>query len=492
MKIHKSSLKLLAVLAATAAVAGAWAPVFGSSLVSIGVLDPTDITTAYSEIRAVSQDGAYVVGTSLPVGGTLRVPIIWSAADGLVALPSPSSGDAIGIGVAVGVGGNAGNICIAGLHEGNLTHRYYIAPLNNLTSGSWVDCASAGGWPTSDLRGGLYNDLRNAAQVAGWPPLGNWYTGSKRQNGRDARLRGDLNINGWDGATIQTNSSISAYGVMVGTSSDSPSAAFYEVVNVGFYTVPNSSGSTADGFGISSSFGIDAAGTYDVQWISGQVNSYNGGAQMEGFRWKLGDADMTFLGSLAPAGGGDAGDNSACAYTVADNGVTAGASFFGAVGATPSYEVATVWDTSGTWDSTGTAKSVEALLAADGVNISAWTHLTRVYAASDDGKVLAGYGTWAADSSTRGFVATKSAAAAVVRITKISWSSPNVVIDFTSSNLADTTAKFTLQQAGTLVNTATVFGNVSPAATITGSAGSFQATFSPTANPQFYRINRLP
>jgi hypothetical protein len=201
---------------------------------------------------------------------------------------------------------------------------------------------------------------------------------------------------------------------------------------------------------------------------------------------------MTFLGSLAPAGGGDAGDNSACAYTVADNGVTAGASFFGAVGATPSYEVATVWDTSGTWDTTGTAKSLEALLAADSVDISAWTHLTRVYATSDDGTMLGGYGIWAADGTTRGFVAVKSATAPVVRITKISWSSPNVVIDFTSSNFADTTAKFTLQQAGTLVNTATVFGNVSPAAAITGSAGLFQATFAPTANPQFYRINRLP
>ena len=70
--------------------------------------------------------------------------------------------------------------------------------------------------------------------------------------------------------------------------------------------------------------------------------------------------------------------------------------------------MATVWDTSGTWDTTGTAKSLQALLAADGVDTSAWTHLTRVYAGSDDGKVLAGYGIWAADGSTRGFVAVKT------------------------------------------------------------------------------------
>jgi hypothetical protein len=112
----------------------------------------------------------------------------------------------------------------------------------------------------------------------------------------------------------------------------------------------------------------------------------------------------------------------------------------------------------------------------------------RVLAASDDGRVLAGVGIWAADGSTRGFVAVKT----VVRITHFSWSSPNVVIDFTSSELADTTAQFTLQQATPLVNPVPVFADVIPAATITGSAGSFQAAFAPTANPQFYRIKRLP
>ena len=472
-------MKILAVLAAAAAAAGAWTPVFGSSLVSIGVLDPTDGTTAYSEIRAVSQDGSYVVGTSLPVGGTLRVPIVWSAADGLVALPSPSSGNAIGIGVSVGIGGNAGNICIAGLHEGNLTQRYYIAPLNNLASGSWVDCSSAGGWPNgSDMRGGAYNDLRNAVEVAGWPPLGNWYTAGKiYSSGRDARLRGDLNISGWDGSSVNNVASVSAYCVIVGRSSSSPSTAYYEVVNVQFGEVPGSTGYRADGFGISSSFGNST--DYNQQWISGQVLNYNG-TQAQGFRWMRDDASMTFLGTLP-------GHTSSVAYTIADNGVTAGRSFISG------GETAVVWDTSGTWDTTGAAKSIAALLTADGVDTSAWTSLVRVYAASDDGKVLAGIGIWAADNSTRGFVAVKTTAALpVVRITHIALSGANVVIDFTSSTTADTTAQFTVQQAGTLVNAGTVFTAVSPAATITGSAGSFQATFAPTATPQFYRIKRVP
>ena len=227
-------MKISAVLAAAAAAAVACAPVFGSSLNSVGVLDPTDGTTAYSEIRAVSQDGSYVVGTSQAPGGTIRVPVVWSAADALVALPNPSGANSIGIGVAVGVGPNAGNIIIAGLHEGNLTQRYYIAPLNNLASGSWVDCSTAGGWPNgSDMRGGMYNDLRNAVVVAGWPPLGNWYTAGKlASSGRDGRLRGDLNISGWDGTGVDNVASVSAYGVIMGRSSESPSAAYYEIVNV--------------------------------------------------------------------------------------------------------------------------------------------------------------------------------------------------------------------------------------------------------------------
>lgn len=469
-------IKILAVHAAAAVAVGAWAPVFGQvpQLTSIGVLDSTQ---PYSSIQAVSSDGNYVVGTSTAPGGTIRVQIIWSPFDGLLALPNPSGANSVGIGVAVGVGANAGNIIIAGLHEGNLTQRYYKTPLNNLASGSWVDCASAGGLPTSDMRGGMYNDLRNAVPVAGWPPSGAWYiAGKQASNGRDARLRGDP-MSGWNGSSVNNVASVSAYGVIVGRSvnsgTPSVSSAYYDIVNVGFYTVPGSSGYRADGFGISSSFGNST--DYGSQWISGQVLNYNG-TSAQGFRWMRGDASMTFLGTLS-------GDASSVAYTVADNGLTAGYSYLGTRGYT-----AVVWDTTGEWDSTGTAQSVKDLLTAKGVDTSMWTSLNRVYAVSDDGGVLAGIGIWAADGSTRGFVAAKP----VVRITHISWSSPNVVIDFTSNTTADTTVKFTVQQAGTLVNTATVFADVIPAATITGSAGSFQATFAPTANPQFYRINRLP
>ncbi len=118
------------------------------------------------------------------------------------------------------------------------------------------------------------------------------------------------------------------------------------------------------------------------------------------------------MGRWPQPGGGDTANNSSSSYTIANNGVTGGHSYFGASGggAVPSHYEATVWDTSGTWDTTGQPKLLAALLAADGVATNEWTRLTRVYAASDDGKVLAGYGTWAADGSTRGFVAVKTVA----------------------------------------------------------------------------------
>ncbi|MGQ9648660.1 MAG: hypothetical protein ACUVXJ_00955 [Phycisphaerae bacterium] len=378
---------------------------YAASLIPVGVLDPAN---PYSEIRALSADGVYAVGSSYgtwvyPTSSfTGNGPIIWSMSDGLVALPCPSGAATIAHGVAVGVGSNAGNIIVSGLHEGNLVHRYYKAPQSNLAGGAWSDTANAGGWALSSLRGGSWNDLRNAVpDGTGWPPLGAWYTGARRDVGRTAFLRGDPFV-GWDGNNVAAVHSISSYAVLVGRSSKSPSTAFFESSSSAnpFTDVPGSSGFRADGHGISSSFGKSATSDFDVQWICGQAQNYNGpGTTMQAFRWKRGDASMTFLGSLAPAGGGDAGNNSSCAYAIADNGITAGRSYFGAVGENPAYEVATVWGVD------GLPQSLEAILADAGVDTSAWTHLVRVYAISDDGKTLAGFGIWAADGSTRGFVA---------------------------------------------------------------------------------------
>jgi hypothetical protein len=415
-------MKILAVLVAASAVAGAWTPLFGSALYSIGVLNPTN---AYSEIRAISGDGTYAAGVSTSQGlysggstqagapNTTNAPVVWSVSDGLVELPDPNGTHCIAIGVANGVGANAGQILLSGLHEKATVLRVYWGTIaSGVGSGTWTDAASlsGGAFPNASLRGGAFNNSRNSTpdSTSGWPPLGAWWNGATRDNGRAASMRMDPAV-GWDGMTFNVQS-ISGYARVVGryTGVD-PSVAQWNS-NSDSGNVPNSSGARADGFGISTAFGTNLT-DFAEQWISGQVMNYNGvGTTMQAFRWNRADADMTFLGSLAPAGGGDAGNNSSVAYTIANNGVTAGRSYFGASGGgtVPAYEEATVWDTSGIWNTSGAARSVAAVLAAEGVDISAWTHLTRVYATSDDGTMLGGYGIWAADGTTRGFVVVKT------------------------------------------------------------------------------------
>ena len=79
-----------------------------------------------------------------------------------------------------------------------------------------------------------------------------------------------------------------------------------------------------------------------------------------------------------------------------------------------------------------------------------------------------------------------SLAVPAVRITSIQLSGGNVVISFTSGIAGDTTSSFTVAHSGTVNGT---YADVSPAAVITGSAGSFQATFAKSGSAQFYRIH---
>lgn len=474
-RISARSSALRAALVTGLAFAAISGSALASALYSIGVLNPE---LPYSEVRAVSQDGTYAVGTSTSAGagggapwapyGT-NAPVVWSLASGLVELPCPSWKHTLAHGVSVGISNNAGNIIISGLHEGYVTHRYYKAPLTNLAGGVWADSASAGGFSVSDLRGGTANDLRSHPGHDG-----RWYTGAHRANGRLARLRGDPFI-GWDGSFSCAAGSVSAYGVVVARYYGvSPSVARWESPQDDNGDVPGSEGFRADGIGISPSFGISTTDKFDVQWICGQVQNFGPSMnQFQAFRWKRGDFSMEFLGALPD-------HTSSTAYTVADNGVTAGRSFVSG------GETAVVWDTSGTWDTSGQPKSLKELLEADGVDTSAWTRLVRVYAASDDGRVLAGFGIWAEDGSTRGFVAVKSAPAGpVVQITHTTVSGGNATIHFTSSNPADPPTLF-------FVESSTAVGGpyASVPALISGGSGAYQAVVAASGDVRFYRIGR--
>lgn len=494
MKVTTSSLKRIAIPVIAVALAGPGTPALASSLTSIGVLNPA---RPYSEIRALSQDGTYAVGTSASAGaeysglftnklGT-NVPIVWSLASGLVELRCPSGKHTIADGVALGWSTNSDRLLISGSHEGvSMTRRFTRAPTNALNTSSWTDAGQYDGAGTSELTGSGFAMSRAEPDSSS----GRWFMSARREKALlYHRTRIDP-ANQYEDANCAstTASSMSSYGFNVGRRTGiSPTTARYQQTTV-WGDVPNSTGCDVWGQGISAAFG---ATNLPVEWICGQVGNYwtngSGTKLVQAFRWNRADADLTPLGSLAPAGGGAAENNSSTAYCIANTGVTGGRSYFG----DGTGDIATIWDTSGTWDNTGAPKNLKDLLAADGVDTSAWTKLSDVYACSDDGKVLAGYGVWAADSSIRGFVAIKSAAAPVaVQVTSITVTGSTVTIDFTSSNTSDTTASFVVQEAGTLVNAATVFNDITSGVTITGSAGSFQATFAPSGDQHFYRIKR--
>ena len=493
MKRNKSSLKLLAVLAAAAAAAGAWAPVFGSALYSIGVLN-TNSGFVASQVLAISSDGTWACGYSPSAGlysggssqggapATTNAPVIWSIAGGLQELPNPNGTHCIAYGVdttsADPTNGLPG-IVLAGLHEHQSVSRIYKAQLSSPASGTWLDTATyvLGGcganWPSASLGGGDFNDLRRKPGTAG-----TWFTAVEvNSSGRACTVRGDPICGGDD--VYMAVWSVSGFGVQVGRSTASTSTAEWASTAENG-SVPGSSGYRADGIGISTSFGTNDT-DFANQWVCGQVANYNG-TSMQAFRWQRGAASMVFLGTFS-------GDTSSCAYTIADNGVTAGRTYN-----STSSNVAAVWDTSGTWDTSGQCKRLTDLLAADGVDTNAWTKLADVYACSQDGKVLGGWGIWAADGSARGFVAIKTTTCVpVVHITSVTVGGGTVTVGFTSTCSGDVAGNFAVQSEAALVNGVnSSFADINPAATISGSAGSFQAQFSTSGSTQFYRIRHHP
>jgi len=64
------------------------------------------------------------------------------------------------------------------------------------------------------------------------------------------------------------------------------------------------------------------------------------------------------------------------------------------------------------------------------------------------------------------------------------------VITFTTTSQADTAANFVVQAEPVLLSSGNTWANVSPAANITGSSGTFQATVPVNGAAQFYRIKR--
>ena len=114
-----------------------------------------------------------------------------------------------------------------------------------------------------------------------------------------------------------------------------------------------------------------------------------------GFYYPQGAAGMTLLRELA----GDVLSEAIDVRVIGGNMIIGGYSSDGTA------ETAVVWDTTGVWDGSGLAMSVKDLLTGAGLDTSAWSSLSRVTSLSDNGGTVAGWGIWAADGTTRGFVA---------------------------------------------------------------------------------------
>jgi hypothetical protein len=112
------------------------------------------------------------------------------------------------------------------------------------------------------------------------------------------------------------------------------------------------------------------------------------------FIWNSSDAAMTMLPELS-------GAQSVATDVRRINGnlIIGGSAFVGTT------ENAVVWDNTGSWGGAGQPMLVADALISQGFDLSGWSSLTRVTTMSDNGKTIGGYGVWAADGTTRGFVA---------------------------------------------------------------------------------------
>ena len=353
------------------------ASAFGAAMLTdIGVLD---LGSPESAVHAITPDGTYAVGYSND-GAGVQQPIIYDAVNGMQQILNPLPAVAAQAwGVVLVPNGGSSNPTGApavgiGLNLNNQMYRYK-ALQSNLTGGQYY----------TNIFGasGVIGSYNASCSQTGHSTE-RWFTGGQRLTGTrrgfndaldgsgamDAQNVGHCMINSQGG---------SGYSGGVGWDSGNPGGAHRAVrftgVNGTVQTViPGDAGVNCEGFGISK----------DVNWSCGFDTNVAGGTQA--FKWDKDDAAMTLMGTLA-------GDTDACAIDINDAGAAVGYS-------AGNIEQAVIWDAG------GQIAVLQAVLNSAGVDTSAWSSLTRATSMTDDGLTIGGYGVWAADSSTRGFVAT--------------------------------------------------------------------------------------
>lgn len=425
------SINAVAAVAISTAAVSAGTP----SLISIGVLDPN---APQSGVNAITPDGQLAVGYSVAPNSnqtaTIRHPVFWSAVSGLVQLPNPAllgpgsdiDGEARGIvyrplhpAEALGISGSIAEIKPAPEPNPDTVQqalRYYKAPLAAPASGVWqtgdpdnalseiadynasrMQESSAGGAESWYIVG--HRRRSNGANIhRGYRiridpiEIADWYALYKDSDGECEMVAGDSCC---PGIGYGMGNSVDAEGRAVGYDdgnsecSGGHRALWFPMGDFWGTVIPGGSRLASEAVGVSRVGGIVSG--YDASAVNEDLDPVASRA----FLWRAlppQDAAMRLLDNLP-------GDAMGCAIAVTANETAGGYSSDG------TNERAVIWDKNGMWDSTGQPKLLMDLLVAQGVNVSAWTKLTRITSMSDNAQTVAGWGVWAADGSTRGFIA---------------------------------------------------------------------------------------
>lgn len=403
MRTTKGFAAVAAILAVSVAATSAYGVT--ASLVSIGALSPGDDGTVMSKIYAISPDGLYAVGESNGMDATGSIPmahaILYSTASStLLELPNSAVDpdpqlDSSARGVVVLANGN---VLVGGYMSdpGFPPYRMgtYQASQSDLTGGTWA--LSPG---THNTIVGTYNAVRAYEDGSGnnWSIVGRRaftprtvFATSTGYSDSGALAGYDLRVFNAASRVVQGSQRGYAAGYERETATGRHRAMFGSSINAA--PIPGSAGWQSEALGISPETTTVAG--------SGLIVGYDQDASDDhlphAFKYAPGSAGMVLLNELA-------GTNQSQAIDVR---VFNGGSIIGGFCSNGFVETAVLWDSTGTWSYSGKARSVAGLLTNIGVDISAWSSLSRVTSMSDDGTTIAGWGIWAEDGSTRGFIAT--------------------------------------------------------------------------------------
>lgn len=381
--------------------------VLGAAITSIGALTPGPGGSANSKVYAISPDGTWVVGGSIGsnVAGTaaMEQAVIWSAGTGLVQAPNnpaPATDQATsGRGIVV----SGDNLVMGGMYwnptAGTYRMAYYTAAKTNPAGGAWTSMQQHGPMV------GDYNAVRTKTRLDSSTEIIVAGRRWNRSSGMGAVV-GSASYYEYQSTTTVPPGSAGTINSMArvcrNASSEVPVGAGWDTGNpsgarraINFVTsgsaqtvVPGGNGIYSEAYGIVPESSLLVGSTvvgYDHDSI----------AIPHAFRWTTGEGSMTMLPELS------GGQSVATDVRKIDSSLIIGGSAF--VG---SVENAVLWDSTGIWDATGLPVLVADVLAAAGINMDDWSSLTRVTTMTDDAMTVAGYGIWATDGSTRGFVAT--------------------------------------------------------------------------------------